>query len=561
MAEISAEQSLQLAMRHFQAGRLGDAHQVLDQILRENPNNDSAVHLLGMVGRAAGHRDTAVLLIRKAIEINGNNSNYHNNLGITLCELGRSDEAIEVFRRAIELRPEMAEAHNNLAIALRTVQKLEESETACRRAISLTPDYADAWNTLANILQDKNDFPGAVAAYRRAIEINLNNAALLNNLSSALRTNGELDEAIDAAHRSLAINPSFAEAHNSLGSAKEAKALFDEAIAAYRQAIACRPDYSIAHSNLGMALLRIGNSDEGWAEHEWRLKWEGYYPRSGSLGRRWESQALRGETILLEYEQGLGDSIQYIRYAPQIAKCGGRSVIRCHPELADLFRSNPDLGEIVSMDEPLPRFDMYCPLLSLPLLFKHEPIPSVVPYLRADPAHLKKWEQKLAPEDRKLRVGLVWAGNPNFYGDRTRSISWDRLAPITGVHGVKFYSLQKGKVAQQIQSVAGGIDLIDLGDQLTSLLDTAAVVSQLDLVITTDTMMAHLAGALSRPTWILLQFVPHFCWLWNRDDSPWYPTARLFRQRSPGDWDEVIARVANELAALARERFGNSSSR
>jgi hypothetical protein len=250
-------------------------------------------------------------------------------------------------------------------------------------------------------------------------------------------------------------------------------------------------------------------------------------------------------------EQGFGDVIHFARYASLVAHRGGRTVIWCQRELAGVLRSNPELGEIVPSDAGVPAHDFQCPLMSLPCVFntRLETIPASRSYLNSDPALVETWKKRLGSSDGRLKVGLAWAGNPRFQDDRTRSLALERLAPLGAVRGVKFYSLQKGAAEEQAKNPPPGLELTDLAPGLKDFADTAAVMSLMDLIITTDTCVPHLAGALGRPVWAMLQFVPDFRWLLEREDSPWYPTMRLFRQTSPGDWNGVIGRVAEALAA------------
>jgi len=332
----------------------------------------------------------------------------------------------------------------------------------------------------------------------------------------------------------------------------KAKGRLHDAIAAYRRAIALNPNYAVAHYNLSLALLAKGDFQPGWEEHEWRWRWKDFSsPSRNFVQPQWDGRALEGRTILLHAEQGYGDAIQFVRYLPLVAQRGGKVIIECLPELHRLFRTAGNC-QIAATDQPLPDFDFHCPLLSLPRVFgtKLADVPNIVPYLSPDPALVNAWSQRLGASDGQMRVGLAWAGNPRFKFDRTRSLNLNRLAPFAIVRGVQFYSLQKGPAGRQVANPPTGLNLIDLGPELKDFADTAAVMSLMHLIITTDTSVPHLAGALARPVWVMLQSVPHFCWLLEREDSPWYPSMRLFRQPGRGDWDGVIARVADELCLL-----------
>ncbi|HEX4056465.1 MAG TPA: tetratricopeptide repeat-containing glycosyltransferase family protein [Tepidisphaeraceae bacterium] len=512
-------QAMQLAVQNHRAGKFAEAEKIYRQVLDLQPDQPDALHLLGVLVHQAGRTDLAIELIQRAIAINPNIADYHNNLGRALWGKGRLDEAIASLRRAIQLKPDLLEAHANLGIVLRDRGLLDEALDTYRNLLRLKPDFAEAHN----------------------------------NLAVVLRQQGRLDEAIDSYRNALRFNPDYAEAHNNLGISLHFTGRYDKAIDAYRNAVRLKPDYAEARHNLALTLLLKENFAEGWPEYEWRWRCKGIAsPPRRWKQPRWDGAPLNGQTILLYADQGFGDAIQFVRYAPMVAGRGGRVVVGCPLELARLFRSNPDLGQIVSGDQGLPHFDLHCPLASLPLVFqtRMESIPARVPYLNADPALVEMWRQKLAPSQGKLRVALSWAGNPAFRGDRNRSLPFDCLTPLGGVRGATFFSLQKGEASQHAKNPPPGMDLIDLGPELTDFADTAAVMSLMDVIIAIDSSVCHLAGALARPVWLLLQSVPEWRWLLNRDDSPWYPTMRLFRQKSTGDWSELIGRVAQGLGAF-----------
>ena len=426
-----------------------------------------------------------------------------------------------------------------------------------RRAIAVEPNNAEAHNDLGNALNEKGQLDEAIAAYRQAVALDPNFSEAHNNLG-VVRFQGKLDEAIASYGRAIALSPNFAEAHNNLGTGLQEKGQLDEAIAAYRRAIAYKPNYAESHSNLAKALLLCGDFKEGWQEYEWRWKVQGFpSPKRGFSQALWDGGELRGRAILLHAEQGLGDTIQFVRYLPLVVQRGGKIIVECQSELQRLFRGMAGDYEIVAFGQPLPAFDFHCPLPSLPhaLGTTLADIPQNVPYLSAEPTLVEVWRRTLGASNGELKVGLAWAGNPRFESDGTRSLNLRQLTPLAGARGVKFYSLQKGAAGEQAKNPPVGLELVDLGPKLNDFADTAAVMSLLDLIITTDTSVPHLAGALARPVWAMLQFVPDFRWLLEREDSPWYPTMRLFRQRSAGDWDGVIGRVAESLLSLPRTGY------
>jgi tetratricopeptide (TPR) repeat protein len=519
MAELTIQQAFDLAVQHHQAGRLRQAEQLYRQILAQWPEHAGATHLLGVLAHQVGRNDIAVDLIRRAIALNPNYAEAHSNLGVALQDKGQLDEAIAAYRQAIALNPNLPEAHISLGDALRGKGQLDEAIAACRQAIGLSPTHADAHYNLGNALKDKGQIDEAIAAYRQAI----------------------------------ALRPDYAEAHNNLGAALAGKGHFEEAVVAYRQAIALNPNLPEVHHNISIALLALGHFAEGWEEFESRLQLPWLRLNRGFSQPQWDSSDPAGKTVLLFTEGGFGDALQFIRLVPQATARGGRWFLECQPELVTLLDKTPGVERIIPRGQPLPEFDMQIPLQSLPRVLKItlENIPNKVPYLNPPADRVERWAAKLAGETR-LRVGLAWAGNQGAKGDlRTRSIGV--FAPLAAVEGVKFFSLQKGDGSEQ--PPPAGMNLADFSGELSDFADTAALVRNLDLVVTVDTSIAHLAGALARPVWVLIPFMADFRWLHKRTDSPWYPTMRLFRQATFGDWPSVISRNVEALAAFTAEQM------
>jgi tetratricopeptide (TPR) repeat protein len=591
MAESSVQQLLESAVALHRAGRLVDAERIYRQILQHQPDHDASMHLLGVVARDNGRTDEAIALIRGAIAINPAVPGYFVNLGNALRDQGRLEEAMAAYRqalaidpdftlalnnladtllsaaptagldevialsrRALRLQPGDAPAVNNLGIALCRKGELEKGIAAYRSAIALNPNYARAWTNLGNALKDKRQFPESVAAHRRSIALDPRDAVAHTNLGAALQEIGEHDEALRQCRRAVELDPNNALAQNNLGFAFKHldNAHLAESIVGFRRAIALQPDFARAHYNLALSLLLDDQFQQGWVEHEWRLKDENISPERFTDRPRWKGENLAGKSILLYAEQGLGDTIQFARYIPPVAQQAARVLVECQPHLICVLRSILDPSNIIPRGRDVPPTDFQSPLMSLPLVFdtRLESVPDHVPYLHPDPQKLAAWREKLAGGDGRRRVGLAWAGNPNFPGDRTRSLTLDKLAPFAQVRNVRFYSIQKGSPAEQLKNPPRGLKLVNLGPGLNDLADTVAVMSLMDLIVSTDTSLVHLAGALARPLWVMLQFIPDFRWLLEREDNPWYPTMRLFRQSTRGDWDQVIQRVAQALAAL-----------
>src|SRR5437899_1944533 len=373
------------------------------------------------------------------------------------------------------------------------------------------------------------------------------------NLGETYRATGKLEDAIASYRQALALKPDFAEAHKSLGIALWDQGKLDEAITCFRQALTLKPDYVHAHCSLGLALLSAGDLSRGFTEYEWRWRLKEFERQCAGLilpQPFWDSYELNGGTILLYAEQGFGTTIQFIRYAPLVARRGGRVIVACQPELVRLLASVAGIAQVVSEREPLPDFDLHASFLSLPRIIGTtlETIPSQCPYLSPPESSSVKVE---APPDVRLKVGIVWAGLPIHRNDRNRSCPLSYFLKLAELPGVVLYSLQKQPMAAGLGEIVPGMRAHNLSDQIGDWADTAAAICQLDLVLTIDTAVAHLAGALGWPVWVLLPHVGvDWRWMTGREDSPWYPSMRLFRQNAPGDWPGVFARVSAELQTL-----------
>lgn len=554
--QLTIDQAMQLAVHNHQTGQLAQAEEIYRRVLIQQPNNPDALHLLGVIAHQAGRLDAGIELIRQAIAINPGLAHYHNNLGNVLRDKGISSEAIAAYGNAIRLKPDYAEAYYNLGVALRGVGQLDGAIAAYRSALHIKPNYANAWNNLGTALREKGLRYEAIAAFRQAVLLNPDLTEAHNNLGNTLLETGRFDEAVGAIREAIRFKPDLVDAHNNLSIALREMGSLDEAIASCREALNLNPDYAEAHDVLSSILLLKGDLAQGWVEYEWRWRLKDFPSPRGKFSQpRWDGAALNGGTIFLHPEGGFGDVIQFVRYLPMVVDRGGTVVLECQKQMHPLLET-PGIVKLISADEPLPTFDVHCPLMSLPLVFgtRIDTIPATVPYLKANPSLIESWNARLGPRDGKLRVGLAWAGGVRFKLDRTRSLTLERLAPFGRVGDVRFFSLQKGPPGEQAKTPPAGLQLIDLGPDLKNFSDTAAVMSSMDLIISTDTSVAHLAGAMGLPIWVMLQFMPDWRWLLDREDSPWYPTMRLFRQKAWGDWPEVIERVAQALNALCSER-------
>jgi tetratricopeptide (TPR) repeat protein len=548
---MTIDEAFTAAVEHHQAGRFREAEALYRQILANAPNHEEASHLLGVLAFQSGHLQPAADLIARAIALNSSVPDYPANLGLVLAAQGKTREAIAMYQRALSLDPDLPETHNNLGNAWKDVQEPGKAVAAYRRALRLRCDYPEAHNNLGNILHETGQIDEAIECYQKAMASRPDYAEAHNNLGNALRSKWKLDEAIAAYARALSLQPDYPDAWNNLGNALYAAARFDEAQTAYERALRLQPDFPLAHWNRALVLLLKGDYRQGWAEWEWRWRSSEFQPYRRSFPQpRWGGESLNGRRILLYAEQGFGDTLHFVRYAPLLAGQGGRVVLQCQPELVRLLRRMPGIERVVSTDELPPDFDVHCPLLSVPGLVNTMPetIPASVPYLSADEAQAEQWRARIAAQaraDTKLKVGLSWGGRP--LPDPGRSVPLSALAPLAEVSGVWFISLQKGDAAKEADAPPAGMRLANWTQDLLDFSDTAALIANLDLVITIDSAVAHLAGAMGKPVMLMLPFSADWRWMLGRSDSPWYPTMRLFRQTRAGDWSTCINQIAQAL--------------
>jgi tetratricopeptide (TPR) repeat protein len=515
-------EAFEMGVKYHQAGDLRQAEQLYHQVLQEDPHHAGALHLLGVAALQLDRYDLAANYIRSALGYQPRFAEAHYNLGIALQKQGKLDEAAASYQQSVRLKPDYVEAHYNLGLTLQEAGRLDEAMASWREALRLKPDYAEA----------------------------------LNNLGFALKEQGRAEEAVVCLQEALRINPDCAEAHNNLGLAFIMQGKFKEAEAPFQEALRIQPDYYSAHWNRALLWLLQGDFKRGWDEHEWRWRDPKTPPRP-FVQALWQGEALSGRTILLHAEQGLGDTLQFVRYVPQVKARGGIVLVEVQPALVRLLSRCPEIDRVIAQGEPLPPFDVHAPLFSLPRILETtslERIPAAVPYLEADPGLVEFWRQRLESLPG-MRVGIAWQGSPTYRGDRWRSVPLRHFAALAEVRGVSLISLQKGPGSEQLAQMPGlAVELADLDVTSGAFMDTAAVMKNLDLVITSDTAIPHLAGSLAAPTWMAVPYAPDWRWLLEREDSPWYPTMRLFRQRRPQDWDDVFTRIKAALEERVRER-------
>jgi tetratricopeptide (TPR) repeat protein len=580
-----------LGLLNYALGRVDTALEYTQRAIDLNPGDPEARSNLAAMLLTAGRADESVDACRAAIRLQPIHPHAYNNLGNALRQLGRVDEAVSAFEQALAQQPALAEACNNLgnisrekgaldqaiawyrralaaradyteaqfgvAVTLAQATRPGEAIVAYQQLISFHPDHVQAHNNLGTLFQQQGKLNDALACYERAIRLNPKFAPAHNNAGTVLRLLGRLPDAIDRFQTAWNLDPAYSDAANYLGTALREAGRIDEAIAVHTQSISRWPENAQAHFNLSIALLLQGDFSRGLEHYEWRQRLPGAAPvRQNIPCPQWRGEPLSNRRILIHSEQGLGDFLQFVRYVPEIARLGGRVVLDCYPELSRLLAPIPGVEQLTCPGQPLPPLDLHCPVCSLPLAFNTtlQTIPAVVPYLISDPALSSKWRERLQSLGSGLNVALVWAGRPSHHNDPSRSIALSRLSPLAKIPGIRWFSLQKGPAAAQAATAAPGFETIDWTAELNDFADTAAMLANLDLLITVDTAPAHLAGALGKPVWTLLPYAPDFRWLLDRDDSPWYPTMRLFRQPVPGDWESVIAAVKKQLQQLVSER-------
>lgn len=513
--------------------------------LQIDPTLGDAYYNLGIIFEGKGQMDEALTCYGKAIQIDSSDAASYNNLGVVLQKKGQIDDAITCFEKALRIKPDNAKTCNNLGIALHDKKQYDEAINIYRRAVLLDSNLADAYNNLGKSLKEKGLLDEALSNYQKAIQLNPKYIEAYNNLGMVYKDKGLADEAICNYRKALQLRPDYSDAYNNLGIALQYKRQVEEAITCYRKALQINPNDAVTHWNLSLALLLSGNFKDGWREYEWRLKVKDFnFPK---INRPlWNGSDISGRSILLHAEQGFGDTIQFIRYAPLVAQLGARVIVRCQKEVRTLIQDMQGIEQVVDYDKQPPDCDIYCPLLSLPFIFGTTPagIPSDIPYVKINGILVQEWKNRIQKDYSKLKAGIVWSGREQ------RSLSLELFVPLLQTGGITFYSLQKGEAAKQAKNHYGDMKLVDYTEGITDFSDTAALIGNLDLIITVDTAVAHLAGALGKPVWTLLPFAPDWRWMLDREDSPWYPTMRLFRQPLSGDWESVINRVRQELCSI-----------
>ena len=540
-----------LGIALLELGRLNAAAGAFENALRAKPDFAAAWNNLGNVQLALGGTEQALASYQESVRINPEFAEAHGNLGNVRRELGRLDEALASCQLALQLKPTFAIGHNHLGAVYSALRQWENAVGSFRQAILLNSSYLEARVNLGDALRELGLLEESEANLREALRLRPDSSDAHVSLGLVLLQQNKIEAAEAVCREALRLKPDATTAHLALGMACYLQARPREAVACYDRALELNPSSPEAHKNRGIARLQLGDFLGGWDDYEWR--WQCVELSGRRLAQPlWDGSLLAGKGILLHAEQGLGDTLQFVRYAPLVRERGGRVIVACQRALLPLLRGCRGIDELVTFDNAASAYEVHAPLMSLPRIFGAtlETIPADVPYIEPDARLVDYWRNDLNSFGG-FKIGIAWQGSPEFRFDRLRSVPLINFAPLADLPGVTLFSLQKGFGSEQLTALAGHSNVVDLSSRLDEssgpFLDTAAVMKTLDLVITVDTSIAHLAGALSVPVWMVLSSSPDWRWLLDRDDSPWYPTMRLFRQPRRGDWKQVFTKIAAAL--------------
>jgi tetratricopeptide (TPR) repeat protein len=533
----------------LESGRLDEARLQFDRILREKPDWPVALRNMTIALLGAGKADEAAEVVARGLALAPEDAQLWFQFGNVSRALDRHGDALEAYERASELDPGNFDAAMFLALEYQMLEMQDRAEAALRRALSLQSDHPVALIRLAAALVEQGRAQEALPPLEAALPALADTPDAHVTAGWIYRVLGRLDEAEAAWHRAATLDPEGEGAFVNLAVLAMDRRRFDEARALLDKVLARDPDRAPAALAEAYLLMLQGDFERGWPRLESRLALRATRFRAAS-GRRWEGEPLEGRTLLVEAEEGYGDSLQFLRYVPRLVAQAKQVALRVPRALVELCRCSFPDTIVVPHDGELPAFDCRIEMMSLPLRFGTvlDAVPAAIPYLVPPPGSIDAWRERLG-DAAGPKIGLVWAGNPNHRNDYNRSMAVECLLPLLAVPGLRPFSLQVGPRAQDLERLPSGA-IADLAPFLDDFGETAAALSALDLVIAVDTATAHLAGALGRPVWLLLPYAPDWRWMLDREDSPWYPSFRLFRQSSPRDWDEVVARVA---AALREE--------
>ncbi|CAK0754302.1 putative Tetratricopeptide repeat protein [Azospirillaceae bacterium] len=595
MKKTDIQKTLNLATAEHSRGNLAAAERLYRQILKVQPNNVEVIHRLGVACLSQNHLSDAIVFLKRTLVFAPKFAAAYSNLAVALRRAGQNTEAIASLRQAVSLEPTNITFIVNLGNALLTADLFDEAETTYRQALALTPEDPNALSQLGFALMNiESRAAESESCLRRSLAADPNNLSAATNLCLLMCKVGRRKEVIDLARatvnrapndslaasalglalsdespseslawlrRSIALNPRQDNIWNSIGIREQEQGQIEDALNAYENALKINPNNREARFNRGRSLLLVGRWTEGWPDYEFR--WGTAMTEIPVQTRpRWDGSSFENRTLLLYSEQGLGDTLQFMRYIPLVKQRGGKIILGVPKAVSGLLEGSPDIDMFVVSDTPLPPFDIQCPLLSLPLVFGTTPenTPPVIPLPHPTSAEVARWKQEI-PQDERLKVGLVWTGNPDFPADRERSPGFDVISPLFETPNTLFVGVQVGPGLEAIRDRNLPPHFIELGSRVQSFVDTAAIMLNLDLVISSCTSPLHLAGSLNVPTWSMQPFVPDWRWMMNSETTPWYPSMRLFRQPKRGAWGPVIETISAQLRALSEPSAARSTDR
>lgn len=590
---VDVQEQLKTALTYHQTGNLDQAEQVYQQIIEANDRLWEPLYYLGTLQLQRGDLEASIRSFLKVVQLNPEMPDVHNNLGVAYHASQKWTEAGQSFEKAIQINPQYDRAYFNLGSLLESRGLLTEAVLCFQQAYELDKSNLETYQKCADVLKLTGEFEQSEKIYRELLEKNPNDFNLITKLAyvlvlqrqyaeaiqfyeSVLETNpdhyqilvsmsyvyellGDIPAAVKTAQRSIQADPGQPEGYNNLGIALKLEQDIEGACENFEKALKLRPGFAMAEFNLATMQLLKGDLKAGWPGYERRAEVDPGSAGTSPAGPRWQGESLEGKTILLWCEQGFGDTLLFMRFAIELKKRGASQVyLFCQTELAELLKRVPEIDQIFIKGDRVPEFDYQSSLLSLPLVLGTtlETIPVDIPFLVPDPERQQYWCDTLSQLEGK-KVGLNWGGNSNFSRDDFRSIPLEELLPLGDIRGVQLVSLQQVNALEQIEPLSKSWDLYQPGEEYQattgSFMESAALILNTDLVITADTAVAHLAGALGVPVWVLVSQIPEWRWLLERTDSPWYPTVRLFRQDQLGDWKSVIQEVKSEMEQLFQQ--------
>ncbi|MBT4837999.1 MAG: tetratricopeptide repeat protein [Methylococcales bacterium] len=552
MNDVSIPQAIQLALGYHQKGELEQAEAIYQQVLSIEANNSDVLYLLGLLAHQIARHDVAIELISRSIAINTNFADAHFNLGNAQLAMNQVDDAMLSYQQALSIKPNYPELLLNLGKIFHDKGLLDQAEHHYFQALQHKPNFLEALFNMGNLLKDQGKLDEAKYYFYKVIELHPDFATVYCNLGSILQQQRNDDEAMQFFNKALKLKPDDEQVYCNMGNIHSLHGRTDEALSCYQQCLAINPEFADAHYNQALSLLQIGDFLQGWKEYEWRWKSSSWQIDSRGYSQpQWQGESLVNKTILLYPEQGYGDAIQFIRYVKKVAEFGGQIIVECQTPLTQLFSCLPEIKASYSLGEAPLTFDVHAPLMSLPFILKtslHD-IPESKGYLSVQSEDIEQWQQQLELSSEGLNVGFIWCGNPGHCNDHNRSIPIDKISPLFEEKKIKFFSLQVTERSKELENI--DTNICDLSSKINNFYDTATIIMNLEVVIAVDTAIAHLAGALGRPVWLMLPYHAEWRWLENRLDSPWYASMRLYRQQAEGDWVELIQRVKTDLKRMA----------